>query len=292
MNKRKRLVILSGAGLDEESGISTFRDSSGLWENHKIEDVATPEGWLNNPALVLKFYNERRQQLKTVKPNEAHKIIAKLEKHFDVFNITQNVSDLLERGGSTNVLHLHGELTKARSSGNANTIKDIGYEDMQLGDLCEDGFPIRPHIVWFKEPVPLIHKAEDIVCDADIFLIIGTSLQVYPAAGLVIYTDKNIPIYIIDPKGSSIMAGRKETTTIIKKKAVDGMKELYDLLVNKNMPIKKGWYWVLFEKNGEPLPCWYEDNCFLPGGLNGATPTDLGKNGIFKVGPEIEQPKF
>ena len=229
----KKLVILTGAGISQESGIKTFRDSNGLWENHKVEDVASPEGWRKNPELVLEFYNQRRRQLAEVEPNEAHKLLVKLEEKYDVYIITQNVDDLHERAGSKKVLHLHGQLNLARSTGSSKLIKDIGYNDIKLGDKCEEGHQLRPHIVWFGEGVPNMFTAEDLAYNADIFVIIGTSMVVYPAAGLIMFTDKNAPIYVIDPNEISLR-GRKDTTTFIKKKATEGVKELYDILMKQD----------------------------------------------------------
>lgn len=195
----KRIVVLTGAGVSAESGIKTFRDSDGLWENHRIEDVATPEAFERNPALVLDFYNQRRKQLLTVKPNDAHKALVALEEKFDVQIITQNVDDLHERAGSKNVLHLHGELLKVRSTKEPSLIY-YWEKDLALGNLCDLGSQLRPHIVWFGEAVPAIETAADICKTADIFMVIGTSLQVYPAAGLINYTTFGVPKYIIDPK--------------------------------------------------------------------------------------------
>ncbi|WP_432670962.1 SIR2 family NAD-dependent protein deacylase [Flavobacterium sp. SM2513] len=196
---KKKLVVLSGAGISAESGIKTFRDSDGLWEGHNVMDVATPEGYRKNPALVLDFYNKRRQQLLTVKPNEAHYILAELENHFDVQIITQNVDDLHERAGSSNVLHLHGELLKVRSAQNSNRILDW-KTDLLDSDKDDNGFNLRPHIVWFGEEVPALEEAVQLTTEADLFLVIGTSLQVYPAAGLVDFIPKQSTIYYIDPK--------------------------------------------------------------------------------------------
>ena len=223
----KKIVILSGAGISAESGILTFRDMGGLWQKYDITEVASPIAWQNNPQLVLDFYNQRRRQLKDVKPNIAHKLLAKLEQYFDVQIITQNVDNLHERAGSSNVLHLHGELTKVRSTKNDNLIYDIGYKDLHLGDLAEDGSQLRPHIVWFGEAVPEIENAAKIVSSADVFIIIGTSLVVYPAAGLVDYCHKNTPIYLIDPDDVPYSS---DNVTHIKKKATEGMEELFDLL--------------------------------------------------------------
>jgi len=199
----KKLVILSGAGISAESGVATFRDSGGLWEGHDVMDVASPEGWRKNPALVLDFYNKRRRQLFEVQPNRAHFIAAELEKNFDVTIITQNVDDLHERAGSTNVIHLHGELLKARSIYNDDDIIDF-TGDINLGDLHTDGHQLRPHIVWFGEAVPAIEQAADIVEQADYVIVIGTSLQVYPAAGLIDFAKRTTPIFYIDPKPASI----------------------------------------------------------------------------------------
>ncbi|WP_417354251.1 SIR2 family NAD-dependent protein deacylase [Flavobacterium sp.] len=200
---KKKLVVLSGAGVSAESGIKTFRDAGGLWEGHNVMEVASPEGWRKNPALVLDFYNKRRQQLFEVVPNKAHTIIAELENHFDVTVITQNVDDLHERAGSTNVLHLHGELLKARSVNNEFDIVEC-TGDINEGDLHTDGHQLRPHIVWFGEAVPAIPEAINIVEKADYLIIIGTSLQVYPAAGLIDYAKQTTPIYYIDPNPGSI----------------------------------------------------------------------------------------
>ncbi|RST28682.1 SIR2 family NAD-dependent protein deacylase [Chryseobacterium lacus] len=194
---RKKLVVLSGAGISAESGIKTFRDSNGLWENHKVEEVASPEGFLKNPKLVLDFYNARRRQLKEVHPNEAHLILAELQEFFDVHIITQNVDDLHERAGSRKVLHLHGELLKARPIDSDEVIP--WEKDLNFGDLHENGSQLRPHIVWFGEMVPAMEEAADIVEEADIFLVIGTSMQVYPAAGLIHSTPDHCEIFIIDP---------------------------------------------------------------------------------------------
>lgn len=229
----KKLVILTGAGISQESGIKTFRDSNGLWENHKIEDVASPEGWEKNPELVLEFYNQRRRQLAEVEPNEAHKLLVKLEEKYDVTIVTQNVDDLHERAGSKKILHLHGQLTKARSTGESKKIFDIGYNDIKLGDKCEEGFQLRPHIVWFGENVPNMPTADGLAYDSDIFVIIGTSLVVYPAAGLVKWTHMKTPIYVVDP-GEIKFVGRADTTTFIKKTATEGVKELVDKLMTQD----------------------------------------------------------
>lgn len=200
---QKKIVVLSGAGISAESGIKTFRDSDGLWEGHAVSDVATPEGWSKNPELVLDFYNQRRKQLQKVQPNRGHKIIAALENDFEVSIITQNVDNLHEKSGSTSVIHLHGELLKVRSVANPNYILDW-QQDLYLGDVDTEGNQLRPDIVWFGEEVPTIELAISMVQNADILLIIGTSLQVYPAASLIHYAKPTIPTYYIDPNPSSI----------------------------------------------------------------------------------------
>ena len=200
---QKKIVVLSGAGISAESGIKTFRDSNGLWEGHAVSDVATPEGWTKNPGLVLDFYNQRRKQLQEVQPNRGHQIIAALENDFEVSIITQNVDNLHEKSGSTSVIHLHGELLKVRSVANPNYILDW-QQDLYLGDVDTEGNQLRPDIVWFGEEVPTIELAISMVQNADILLIIGTSLQVYPAASLIHYAKPTIPTYYIDPNPSSI----------------------------------------------------------------------------------------
>lgn len=201
--QQKKIVVLSGAGISAESGIKTFRDSDGLWEGHAVSDVATPEGWSKNPELVLDFYNQRRKQLLEVQPNRGHQIIAALENDFEVSIITQNVDNLHEKSGSTSVIHLHGELLKVRSAANPNYILDW-QQDLYLGDVDTEGNQLRPDIVWFGEEVPTIELAISMVQNADILLIIGTSLQVYPAASLIHYAKPTIPTYYIDPNPSSI----------------------------------------------------------------------------------------
>jgi len=227
---KKKLVVLTGAGISAESGIKTFRDSDGLWEGHDVMEVATPEGWHKNQELVLDFYNKRRQQLKEVNPNLGHIILAELEKDFDVYIITQNVDDLHERAGSTNVLHLHGELLKVRSTQNKNLILDW-TEDLQTGDLDTNGHQLRPHIVWFGEEVPALEEAIDITETADYFAVIGTSLQVYPAAGLIAYTPSTTPVFYIDPKPISIPNLRNKVETIAKF-ASEGVADLREKLLN------------------------------------------------------------
>jgi NAD-dependent deacetylase len=201
---KKKLVILSGAGVSAESGVATFRDANGLWEGHDVMEVATPEGFRKNPALVLEFYNQRRRQLFEVQQNDAHKIIAELEKDFDVTVVTQNVDDLHERAGSTKIIHLHGELLKARCTLNTDAILDW-KEDITVGQLHpQTGKQLRPHIVWFGEAVPAIIEAAEAVEQADIIIVIGTSMQVYPAAGLVDYAKPDAKIYYIDPRPATI----------------------------------------------------------------------------------------
>ncbi|MGB1270271.1 MAG: SIR2 family NAD-dependent protein deacylase [Flavobacteriaceae bacterium] len=225
----KKLVVLTGAGMSAESGISTFRDANGLWEGHDIMEVASPEGFANNPELVLDFYNKRREQLKHVLPNQGHFNLKQLEKQFEVYIVTQNVDDLHERAESKNVLHLHGELRKVRSTINEHLIYNW-ENDLVLGDLAEDQSQLRPHIVWFGEAVPMIDKAVKLVEEADVVMIIGTSMQVYPAAGLVSYAKHNTPIYFIDPK-PSVREADFENLTIIKSGAVEGTAIVADLLL-------------------------------------------------------------
>ncbi len=200
---KKKLVVLSGAGISAESGIKTFRDADGLWDGHNVLDVATPEGWQKNPELVLDFYNQRRKQLHEVQPNLGHQVLAEIENDFDVIIITQNVDNLHEKAGSINVLHLHGELLKVRSTVNRNYILDW-EADLNFGDVDDKGNQLRPHIVWFGEEVPALEKAVMLVEKADILIIIGTSLQVYPAAGLMNFAKPSIPIYYVDPKPAEI----------------------------------------------------------------------------------------
>lgn len=227
---KKKLVVLTGAGISAESGIKTFRDSDGLWEGHDVMEVATPEGWHKNQELVLDFYNKRRQQLKEVEPNSGHKILAELEKDFDVYIITQNVDDLHERAGSSKVLHLHGELLKVRSTKNRDLILDW-TDDLITGDLDENGHQLRPHIVWFGEDVPALEEAIAITETADYFAVIGTSLQVYPAAGLISYTYSITPVFYIDPKPIAIPNIRNKVETIAKF-ASEGVADLRDKLLN------------------------------------------------------------
>jgi NAD-dependent deacetylase len=230
----KNLVILTGAGMSAESGISTFRDAGGLWDKYPVEQVATPEGYAANPQLVTDFYNQRRKQLLDVEPNRGHELVAQLEKHFHVTVITQNVDNLHERAGSTEVIHLHGELTKVTSSfqpNNPNYIKELQPEEyeVKIGDKAGDGSQLRPFIVWFGEAVPMIETAIDYCEKADIFLIIGTSLNVYPAAGLLNYVSAGVPVYLIDPNHVAIASGRK--VHVIQKGASAGMEEFSSLFL-------------------------------------------------------------
>lgn len=232
---KKKLVVLTGAGVSAESGVATFRDSNGLWENFKVEDVASIEGWYRNPEAVLSFYNARRAQLATVKPNAAHYAIAQLEKDWEVTVVTQNVDNLHERAGSTKIIHLHGELTKVRpvncydenDNYSEEKVFDIGYEPISIGDLAPNGAQLRPHIVWFGEAVPYINAAIDVVMEADVLLIVGTSLQVYPAAGLYAFANAETPIYIIDPADVPLRDGRIKH---IKDVATSGMETFVNLI--------------------------------------------------------------
>ncbi|MBI1224184.1 MAG: NAD-dependent deacylase [Bacteroidetes bacterium] len=229
----KKIVILTGAGMSAESGIATFRDSNGLWENHDIMEVASPEGWQRNPSLVLDFYNARRKQLLEVAPNSGHLALVGLEKHFDVDVITQNVDDLHERAGSTKVHHLHGELRKARSSSNEKLVYPCD-KGILLGDKCERGSQLRPHIVWFGEMVPMLEPAALLVAEADVILIVGTSMQVYPAAGLVGYAIPGTPIYYVDPNPAiNYELSRTKNLKIIEEKASTGVRKVVVELLRK-----------------------------------------------------------
>jgi NAD-dependent deacetylase len=224
----KKIVILTGAGISAESGIKTFRDAGGLWEGHDIMEVASPEGWAKNPDLVLEFYNKRRAQLKEVKPNAGHFALTKLEEYFDVYIITQNVDDLHERAGSKRVVHLHGELLKARSTTDPNLVYDWPG-DINKGDKCEKGSHLRPHIVWFGEAVPLIETAIDIAGIADIFIVVGTSMQVYPAASLIHYVDKSVPKFYVDPNPAVI----DKSVNVLVETATVGLPSLVEELIDK-----------------------------------------------------------
>lgn len=228
---KKKICVLTGAGISQESGIKTFRDADGLWEGHDVQAVASPQGWHADQELVLDFYNQRRKQLKEVKPNGAHLLVAQLEENFEVVVITQNVDDLHERGGSSNIIHLHGELTKVRSIANEDLVYDWDG-DLVTGDTGDDGQQLRPHIVWFGEQVPMLEKAAIEVSNADIVVIIGTSMQVYPAAGLVGYAPPHAAIYYIDPKPHiSYELRNMANLTLIEEKAIAGMEQLVSLLV-------------------------------------------------------------
>jgi NAD-dependent deacetylase len=228
----KKLVILTGAGMSSESGIRTFREAGGLWEEYDVTEVASPMGWWKNRDLVLRFYNERRAQLASCKPNKGHIGVAALEKYFDVQVITQNIDNLHEQAGSTKVLHLHGELTKARSTVDPSLIYDIGYKEINQGDKCEKGSQLRPHIVWFGEAVPMMDEAIKITETADIFVVIGSSLNVYPAAGLIEYAPRNASLWLIDPNEVVIPAYRK--VEVIKAKASEGVVILTKKLLSDN----------------------------------------------------------
>jgi NAD-dependent deacetylase len=225
----KKIVVLTGAGISAESGIRTFRDSSGLWEEHRVEDVATYEAWLRNQQLVLDFYNQRRKQLYEVKPNAGHIALVELEQMFDIQIITQNVDDLHERAGSSNVLHLHGELKKVRSTLDANLVYELDGWELKEGDLCEKGSQLRPHIVWFGEAVPMIEPAVQMAAEADIFIVIGTSLNVYPAASLVYYVKNNTPVYLIDPH-AEMLQGVKNLI-VFREQAGTGVPKLVKQLI-------------------------------------------------------------
>jgi NAD-dependent deacetylase len=229
---KKKLVVLTGAGISAESGLKTFRDSDGLWENFNVEDVATIDGWHRNPALVQQFYNQRRAQAFTAKPNAGHNALADLEKHFDVRIITQNVDNLHEKAGSTNVLHLHGELNKVRSVKNEDLIYEIGDKAIEMGDLAEDGGQLRPHIVWFGEMVPMIEVAADLCLNADIFVVVGTSMQVYPAAGVIGFVSDEAPKFIIDPNSPEVSSQYKNVHFITETATV-GVPQLKTLLLDK-----------------------------------------------------------
>jgi len=226
----KNIAVLTGAGMSAESGLKTFREADGLWEGHDVQEVASPQGFLRNPALVLDFYNQRRRQLLKAKPNSAHAALAALEVNHDMTIVTQNIDDLHERAGSTNVVHLHGELLKARSSVDNSLVYNI-TKDINLGDTCEKNSQLRPHIVWFGESVPMLEKAIEITSFADCLIIIGTSMQVYPAASLVHYIEPGIPIFFIDPK-PSIQSSDFNNLTIIPEKATIGVSILVENYLN------------------------------------------------------------
>ncbi len=228
---KERLVVLSGAGMSAESGLRTFRDMGGLWKEYDVTEVATPEAWERDPGLVLQFYNERRQQLLEASPNAGHYGLVELEKDYEVHIITQNIDDLHERAGSSRVLHLHGELRKARSTADPSLVYEIEGAELNLGDLCEKGSQLRPHVVWFGEAVPAMEEAIEIVSRADLFVIIGTSMKVYPAAGLVQYTPSHCRIYVIDPAEVRVPLSRE--VVYIREKASEGVARLRELLREK-----------------------------------------------------------
>jgi NAD-dependent deacetylase len=231
----QKLVVLTGAGISAESGIRTFRDMGGLWEEYDIMEVASPQGWANNPALVQRFYNDRRRQLLDCVPNKAHLTLVELEKYFDVEIITQNIDDLHERAGSKNVLHLHGELRKSQSTKFPELIYDIEGWEIKNEDCCEKGFPLRPHVVWFGEEVPAMAPAMEITSLADIFVVIGTSLNVYPAASLLDFVPVDAPVYLIDP--NEVLYSPRSGIEVIKEKAGSGTEILFRKLTGNDMSI-------------------------------------------------------
>ncbi len=227
----KKIVVLTGAGISAESGIRTFRDADGLWEGHDVMKVASPKGWDEDPALVLDFYNQRRRQLKEVTPNAAHHALVRLEEKYEVVIVTQNVDNLHERAGSSRIIHLHGELNKVRSEGVPSIILEW-EDDVNLGDLCPNGFQLRPHIVWFGESVPLLGRAADEVETGDIIIIVGTSMQVYPAAGLIAYAPKGSKIYFVDPKPQITQELRQlNNLRVIAENATTGVTKLVEQLM-------------------------------------------------------------
>jgi NAD-dependent deacetylase len=227
----KKLVVLTGSGISSESGLRTFREMGGLWEEYDVQEVASPQAWERDMDLVLRFYNERRKQLQEAKPNAAHTGLAELEKYFNVEIITQNIDDLHERAGSSKVLHLHGELKKARSTVDPTLVYELDGWELKKGDTCEKGSQLRPHIVWFGEPVPLIEDAVEITRQADAFAVIGTSLVVYPAAGLIDYVPPGVPIYLVDP--NDIPLPRYREVDFIKEKASKGLPVLKTKLLKR-----------------------------------------------------------
>lgn len=227
----KKLVVLTGSGISAESGLKTFRESNGLWEEYDVMEVASIGGWERNPELVLRFYNERRSQLRNAEPNAAHTGLVELEKNFDVQIITQNVDNLHERAGSTKVLHLHGILTRVRSTGDPSLVYDLAYNEIHMGDTCEKGYQLRPDIVWFGEPVPAFQQAAEISSQAEIFAVIGSSMVVYPAAGLTGYISRGVPVYVVDPNEISVVAG--SNIEYIREKAGKGVQILKQKLIEK-----------------------------------------------------------
>lgn len=231
MKTKKNIVVFTGAGVSAESGLKTFRDSDGLWENYNVMEVATPEAWEANPEMVLDFYNQRRRQLHEVNPNEAHHALAELEKHFNVQIITQNIDDLHERAGSSNVLHLHGELKKSRSTAPPYDVFDIKSTDLNIKDICPRGFQLRPHVVWFGESVPMLPMAQELCTTSDIFIVVGTSLNVYPAASLVFYAPETAKKFLVDPK--EIHVSDVKNMEYIKATAGSGVPELVSRLIKE-----------------------------------------------------------
>ena len=228
---RKKLVVLTGAGISAESGLKTFRDANGLWEGHDVTEVATPEAWRVNRELVMEFYNQRRKQAMEVQPNRGHEILKELEAQFDISIITQNVDNLHERAGSSNVLHLHGQLMQCRNTADPSLVYDMDHWELKIGDRCEKGSQLRPHIVWFGEAVPMMDTAIGITQQADILLVVGTSLVVYPAAGLVNFVDSHVPIYIVDPHKPDI--GHNSRVQFIEEPATTGMGQLQEILLSE-----------------------------------------------------------
>jgi NAD-dependent deacetylase len=228
---KKKIVVLTGAGISAESGLQTFRDADGLWEGHNVYDVATPEAWQRDPVMVQEFYNIRRRSVLEAKPNDAHSALVMLEDKYDVQIITQNIDDLHERAGSKQVLHLHGIITKAQSEKYPHLTYDIQGHELKMGDLCERGYQLRPHVVWFGEPVPMIEKAIEICSSADIAIVIGTSLQVYPAAGLLDVLPPNAEIFLVDPK---TILSHSDKIVHVKEKAVRGVRMLVNDLIERN----------------------------------------------------------
>ncbi len=229
---KKKLVALTGAGISAESGIPTFRDSGGLWEGYRVEDVATPEGWRKNPSMVLEFYNQRRKKALEVKPNRGHEILAELEREFDVTIVTQNVDNLHERAGSSRIIHLHGSLFESRSTADETLIYPIHGWELKPGDRCEKGSQLRPNIVWFGEMVPMMEVAAEVAAEADVFLVVGTSMVVYPAAGLIDHVPLDIPKFVIDPKIPDVRA--LPNLRFIAEKASTGMMKVRELLLQKS----------------------------------------------------------
>lgn len=228
----KKIVVLSGAGISAESGIATFRDANGLWEGHDVMEVASPQGWAANMELVLEFYNQRRKNAHEAQPNKGHYALAELEQHFEVSIITQNVDNLHEKAGSSQVIHLHGELFKSRSTGNPSLVYNMESWELNKGDLCEQGHQLRPHIVWFGEAVPMMEVAIKEAFEADIFIVVGTSMNVYPAAGLIDYIGEEIPKYVIDPNMPEIAS--RPNLHLIEKKGTVGLQELKTILIENH----------------------------------------------------------